>query len=222
MLRVQKTHFFNGVTGGVIISLGLISGLFMAIELYVTNPVVINLVYKLTLIVIIHQILVWFVWRSQLCFNLISRIFGKQDLKAWTTIFLPLLAARPVLSLLIGINDYGSLPGSRTLHIGLGILLLIPAIYSSYSVIKYFGVYRAVGGDHFRPEYREKGKIKKGMYRFSSNVMYTYVFLIFWAIPLFTSSLAGIIVALFQHALIWVHYFAVEAPDMEVIYDKRG
>ena len=48
--------------------------------------------------------------------------------------------------------------------------------------------------------------------------MYLYAFMLFWAIAIGCNSSAALTVATFSHAYIWVHYYATEKPDMNVIY----
>jgi protein-S-isoprenylcysteine O-methyltransferase Ste14 len=167
---------------------------------------------------IIHQVLVWFVFRSQLVFGLFSRLFGKHDLLVWGILFMPLLVLRPVLTLALGSTDSGSLQPLRAGQIVLGLALLLPAVYTLWSVGKYFGIPRALGGDHFRQKYREMPLVKKGAFKYSSNAMYSFAFLGLWSIALLTGSLAALAIALFQHAYIWVHMYCTEEPDMQVIY----
>src|SRR5215467_4310438 len=59
-------------------------------------------------IAVMHQIVGWFVLRTQLVFSLFSRLFGKYDMVVWGMIFFPLLLLRPVLTLGLGIADSGS------------------------------------------------------------------------------------------------------------------
>jgi len=179
-----------------------------------------TLAYTLLGVVIVHQIAGWLVFRLQLCFGLLSRFFGVYDLTVWGVVFFVLFLLRPVLTLLIGIVDAGSLPGPRWLQIVLGILLLPPAVYTIRSVFVYFGIERALGGDHFREEYRHMPFVKKGAFHYSDNAMYSFAFLFFWAIALFCGSTAALAAALFQHAYIWVHWYCTEAPDLDVIYSR--
>ena len=138
----------------------------------------------------------------------------------WGIIFFPLILLRPVLTLGLGFADYGSLEPFRNIQIIAGIVLLIPAIYTGWSIEKYFGVPRALGGDHFRQQYREMPLVKEGAFKYSSNAMYAFAFLLFWAIALLTGSRAALVAALFQHAYIWVHMYCTENPDMKLIYGK--
>ena len=176
--------------------------------------------YASIILAIVHQVVGWFVFRFQLVFSLFSQLFGKNDMLVWGIIFFPLMLLRPILTLGLGLADSGSLGSFRIIQIIAGIVLLIPAIYTGWSIEKYFGVPRALGGDHFRQKYREMPLVKEGAFKYSSNAMYTFAFLLFWSIALFTGSLAALISALFQHAYIWVHMYCTENPDMEVIYGK--
>ena len=101
-------------------------------------------------------------------------------------------------------------------------LPLLPAAYTFYSVAKYFGMLRASGADHFDPRYREMPLVKKGIFRFTSNGMYVYAFLLFWAIAVGFNSMAALVVAAFSHAYIWVHFLTTENPDMDYLYAGNG
>lgn len=167
-----------------------------------------------------HQLLVWLVFRGQLGWAVLSRIFGKADLVIWAILFLPLLVARPLSLLALSLADLDSMDLSRPLAVGLGLLLLLPTFYTFYSVAHYFGLARALGGDHFRLAYRRMPLVRKGAFRWSSNAMYAFVFLGLWSIALLTGSLAALSLALFQHAFIWAHYYCTEKPDMALMYPE--
>jgi len=62
--------------------------------------------------------------------------------------------------------------------------------------------------------------VRKGIFRFTDNGMYLYAFLLFWSIAIYFSSTAALLVALFSHLYIWVHYYCTEQPDMEYIYGR--
>lgn len=174
--------------------------------------------YAITLLVIVHQILGWFVFRTQLVFSLFSRLFGNRDLFVWGSLFFPLFILRPILMIALGLADFRSLGYLYPLQILLGLVLLIPVVYVGWPIERYFGVTRALGGDHFRQPYREMSLVKEGAFKYNSNAMYTFAFLLFWEIALLTGSRAALAAVLFQHAYIWVHLYCTEAPDMQVIY----
>ena len=108
------------------------------------------------------------------------------------------------------------------LALDLAIVLLLPSLYTAWSVQRYFGFARAAGGDHFRRRYREMPLVTRGAFAWTPNAMYTFGFLGLWAIALLARSHAGLVAALFQHAYIWVHYACTEQPDMELLYGNPG
>lgn len=87
-----------------------------------------------------------------------------------------------------------------------------------YSVVRYFGMARAAGADHYASRYRDMPLVRGGIFRFTSNGMYLYAFLLFWALAVCFDSAAALAVAAFSHAYIWVHFYATEKPDMEFLY----
>jgi protein-S-isoprenylcysteine O-methyltransferase Ste14 len=83
-------------------------------------------------------------------------------------------------------------------------------------------VARALGADHFRQRYRDIPFVREGIFKYSSDAMYAFGFLVLWSIALLTGSRAALVASLFQHAYIWVHLYCTEEPDMQVIYDRRA
>lgn len=177
--------------------------------------------YATLIAVIVHQVVGWFVFRFQLVFSLFTRLFASYDLFVWGAIFFPLFLLRPLLTVALGLADSGSLGSFRPLQIIAGIVLLLPALYTGWSVKTYFGVSRALGGDHFRQEYRDMPLVKEGAFKYSSNAMYTFAFFLLWSIALLTGSRAALASALFQHAYVWVHWYCTEKPDMQLIYGQK-
>lgn len=167
---------------------------------------------------IVHQLIVWWGFRAQLGWAVLSRAFGSMDMVVWGILFTPLLVARPLLVIGLAVADTGSADLPGWLSIPTGALLLLPAMYAMYSVVRYFGFRRAYGGDHFRQKYREMPLVRQGAFKYTSNAMYGLVFLGFWGIALVAGSLAALSAAFFQHAFIWAHYYGTEAPDMKLIY----
>ena len=78
---------------------------------------------------------------------------------------------------------------------------------------------RAFGIDHFQPEkFKKEPFIKKGIFKYTSNGMYIYGFLMLWVPGLLLLSKAAILVAVFNHVYIWIHYYFTELPDIKIIY----
>lgn len=163
---------------------------------------------------LIHQIIVAIVFRLQLHHNLLSRLFGEKDMQFWALIFLPLLVVRPLSLIMTGWADTIPISGYRTLEIAFGLALLAPAIWGMYSSLTHFTLKRALGGDHFREDIRALPKVTGGIFNYTDNGMYGVVFLGLWGIALLFGSWNALVLALFQHAYIWVHMYCTEAPDM--------
>ena len=167
---------------------------------------------------IVHQIYVWLIWRGELCFGAVSGKLGRAGFLIYRAVFMVLLLSRPLTLTLLAISDHGTLEIPLAVRVLAPLVLAIPAIYTLYSVARYFGITRAVGIDHFDPSYRELPMVTDGIFRFTGNAMYSFAFLLFWAIAIAGASRAALIVAMFSHLYIWVHYICTERPDMRLIY----
>lgn len=167
---------------------------------------------------IVHQVYVWMAWRGELCFGAITSRFGAHAFSIYQFVFMVLLLARPVSLTFLTIADHDSFALSIPVRVVICVALGLPAGYALYSVVRYFGVVRAAGIDHFDESYRSQPLIKKGIFRYSSNAMYSFAFLLPWVIAIAGASWAGLVVAAFSHAYIWVHYYGTERPDMNLIY----
>lgn len=134
-----------------------------------------------------------------------------------------LFAGRFVSLVVLGWMDFLTLLAlSPPLQIALTCLLALPGTYALYSVVRYFGLKRAAGADHFFVSYRSKPLVKEGIFRFTNNGMYVFAFLLFWAIAVGFDSPAALTVAAFSHVYIWVHFFSVEKPDIDFLYSHES
>lgn len=164
---------------------------------------------------IVHQVFVWIAWRLELSSSSTSKTIGFQGYVAW---FFLLFGGRFVSLFILAWLDRGSLmlpPVAQLIVTG---LLTLLGVYAMYSVMRFFGMARAAGGDHFDSKYRTMPFVKEGIFRFTNNGMYVYAFFLFWAIAVGLNSSAALAVAAFSHAYIWVHFHATEKPDMDYIY----
>jgi len=167
---------------------------------------------------VLHQIFVWIAWRLELRSSTISKTIG---FRVFFVIFFILFGARFMSLGLLAWLDRGSLNMSEVPRLFITIILAVPGLYAIYSVRRYFGLARAAGADHFEDRYRKIPLVKKGIFRFTSNGMYIYAFLSFWAIAVGFNSSAALLIAGFSHLYIWIHYFATERPDMDYIYNAK-
>ncbi len=166
---------------------------------------------------IVHQVFVWMAWRLELLSSTTSKAIGFGGYVAW---FFLLFGGRFISLFVLAWMDRGSLHLQALPRIILTGILAGFGVYAMYSVMRFFGMARAAGADHFDPQYRNMPFIREGIFRFTSNGMYLYAFLLFWAIAVGFNSSAALTVAAFSHAYIWVHFYATEKPDMEYLYSS--
>jgi hypothetical protein len=166
---------------------------------------------------IVHQIFVWLAWRYELLSSATSKTLG---FGGYIAIFFLLFGGRFVSLFALAWLDQGSLHLPALPRYALTGIMVLLGVYAMYSVNRYFGMARAAGADHFDPRYRSMPFVKEGIFRFTSNGMYVYAFLLFWAIAVGFDSSAALAVAAFSHAYIWVHFYATEKPDMDYLYSE--
>jgi hypothetical protein len=170
---------------------------------------------------IIHQFYVVTLWRGELYYQWLSKKFGERAFRIWAIGFMVLFLSRPITILGLGAADRGSQPIPLWLNIPLIVACILICLYMAYSFVKFFGVKRALGMDHFDPDlYRDLPFVREGIFKWSSNAMYTYAFLALWLIGLIFQSRAALLGALFNHLFIWAHYFFTELPDIKSIYGE--
>ena len=169
---------------------------------------------------VVHQAYTWLGFRCQLGWGVFTRWFGRHDTTAFAAGFLPLLVARPLLIVAVGLADPGSLALPRWLSVAIGLGLLVPVGATAASLHRHFTLERALGGDHFRRRYRELPLVTAGVYRWTPNAMYAFAFLGLWSIAFLLGSHVALVAALFQHAFVWAHYLGTERPDMRLIYGE--
>lgn len=171
---------------------------------------------------VLHQVYVWFCWRTQLYRLLLTRLFGQRAFFYYEIGFVILTALRYFAIVGLAAANVNSLPVNRWLLVSIAAIMIIPLVYLFYSVIRYFGIKRALGADHFDDSYRRMPLVRQGIFRYNRNSMYTFGFLLAWIPGLITASSAALLLALFNNLYIWVHYYATEKPDMMTIYGGIG
>lgn len=167
---------------------------------------------------VLHQVWVWLCWRLELHYGSLSTAFGSAGFPLYGIGFGILFLSRPVLLVILAYSNRNTLAISSTLGQSLALLFTLPALYVLYSIARYFSFRRALGADHFEPEYRNRGLETRGSFGLIRNSMYLVGLLILWVPALLWRSSAALLAAAFQHSYIWVHYYTVELPDMQHIY----
>lgn len=169
---------------------------------------------------IVHQVYVWLVWRLELFHNSFTSRFGvRKAFNIYAIVFSLLFVSRLIIITILAFSDRNSLAINPLFTYLIAGSIIPVVIYLFYSVKRYFTIERAYGIDHFDKNYNEP-YVKRGIFRYTDNGMYVYGFMILYLPGLLLLSKAALIVALFNHIYIWVHYYCTERPDMEVIYGK--
>lgn len=167
---------------------------------------------------IAHQALVMLVWRSQLHFQWITQRFGERGFGYYGRAFGLVSFGRFLSVFALSIATRGTLDANLWLLNGLGVLFIALVVWLMVSVLRYFGIERALGGDHFYDKYRQIGLVRRGIFKYVRNGMYLVGLLMLWVPGLLLASEAGLLQGLLGHAFIWAHYFFTEKPDMLRIY----
>ena len=117
--------------------------------------------------------------------------------------------------------DYGTwfIPGWIAWSVS--VLIIIPFIYTIYSVKQYFGFMRATGIDHFDASYKDTPFERRGVFKWSSNAMYTFAIPVFFGFAFSSGSKAMFVFAAYSFIGVWLHYFCTEKEDFKVIYGNQ-
>lgn len=169
-------------------------------------------------VAVAHQVWVLLAWRAQLHYGWVSKTFGELGFRLYGAGFMLLGLARIGAMIGLALADRGSLAWPQPLLTALSLVCAAFVVWLMYSVLRYFGMERALGGDHFFEKYRQGGMVTQGIYRYIDNAMYTVGFLGAWLIAFAFASQAALVLAAFNHLYVWVHYFTTEKPDMARIY----
>ena len=168
---------------------------------------------------VIHQTYVFLIWRFELYQCTFSNLFGVQTaFKLYAAGFSLLFVSRLIFIIFLALSNKNSLQIDPIFSYLITALITPAIIYLFYSIKKYFTIERAYGIDHFDKDYNEP-YVKKGIFKYTDNSMYIFGLMILYLPGLLLLSKAALLVALFSHIYIWVHYYFTERPDMIEIYD---
>lgn len=170
---------------------------------------------------IVHQVYVLLCWRLELHYKLLTRKIGQKAFKIYTIGFFILFVGRIIFIVLLSVSNENTFHLDSYLKYSVSGIITIVFIYAFYSVIKYFGMERAAGLDHFDSGISKLPFVKKGIFKYTNNGMYIFVFLIIYLPALLYQSRASLLLAIFSHIYIWVHYYCTELPDIKTIYKNR-
>ncbi len=170
----------------------------------------------------LHQGLVVVIWRRAL----LSPPVGKKALRARIALFAPafalLLISRLVVTVLSSRDTAGTMFPPAEASVIAMVLIAGLCGWTIYSVIRYFGLFRALGADHFVPAYRRLPLVKEGIFRYTPNAMYTFGTLLLLLPGIWYRSGPGVAIGLFHYLAVWIHYWATELPDMAYMYQNTN
>ena len=171
-------------------------------------------------VAIAHHTFVWLSWRLELIYKWISKTFGDRGFNLYVTGFFILFFGRLATTIMLAYYDQGSIPLSPILKWLVVLIIASLSGYTFYSVARYFGMKRAAGADHFFEEYKTMPFVKEGIFKYSSNSMYSFGTLVVLLPGLIGNSRFALYLGLFNYIYAWVHYFCLEKPDIKRIYDN--
>ena len=169
---------------------------------------------------IAHQLYVLVCWRLELHYKLLTSILGPRAFRIYTVGFFILFTGRMFCMICLAIANKATLPLAPLISYIIAGVLAMLSIYSFYSVIRYFGIDRAAGIDHFVPNAGDLPFVKQGIFKYTNNGMYIYALLMLYVPGLIGRSSAAIMAAVFSLVFIWGHYYFTEMPDMVRIYGQ--
>jgi protein-S-isoprenylcysteine O-methyltransferase Ste14 len=172
-------------------------------------------------VVILHQVYLWFCWRSELQYQLLTDFLGTNAFPIYGSIAFSFLIVRPSMVLITAISNQQSIPLSAWFRWIVSALFTFLFAWTLYSLFKHFSLTRVLGADHFYRELRNNGLVERGLFRYLPHPMYSIGMLGMWIPGLIFESQAALVLALFQHLYIWVHHYTLEQPDMDQIYNEE-
>ncbi len=161
------------------------------------------------------------IWRLEYHYRWGTSVFGSAAFTVHRVGFVFLGAGRFLALIPIALSTAGTLRVPRPLTTTLIVLSTPAIVWGLYSVVRYFGLNRAFGADHFDPDCRQRPLENRGVFRYIPNGMYTIVLLLVYHPGLAAHSTPALVAGLAHHLLVWCHYFCTEKPDMQLIYGNR-
>ncbi len=173
-------------------------------------------------VVILHQLYVWACWRSELHFRTLTEHLGRTAFPVYGFFAVLFLIGRPTFVLLTAISNQQSIPIPDWMAWTLSVLFGLLFVMTVITLVRHFSLTRILGGDHFYRDIREAGLVKSGLFQYIPHPMYSVGMLGMWIPGIIFRSQAALLLALFQHLYIWVHYYTLEQPDMEQLYTEHA
>ncbi len=165
---MKRWHFFRRQPRHLLLLLALCGGLWLASlipgflishDIYITVGAVVVMSIAIGAA---HQLWVLVFWRLELGSSAITRRFGNWGFKIYSLGFVLLVTARTASIFYLAPINGGTLPLPLAIRLLLVGIIAVLNAWGIYSVIRYFGIRRAFGLDHFNASIRLKGLVKEG------------------------------------------------------------
>ena len=166
----------------------------------------------------LHQVYVMLIWRTQLETGWLTANLPRIGYIAYYIDYTMLLVARLgaiVLAALANRDSFIFPEPSREIT---ALALAVPFIWVIYSITRHYGYKRLAGADRFELAYRDTGWRRKGVFQLVPNAVYVLCPLGFYIPGILLASPASLLLALFNHIYILIHYYCTELPDLKRIY----
>lgn len=177
--------------------------------------------FRLTLLIaLLHQLWVAVWWRLELHGNVIStRIGHPKGFTIYKVGFVAWAFARVASAWWLAFQEPTGLGVAEPLRLPLACAALLMFVALMISVKLTFGIERAFGLDHWDPEAcREMGFVRRGLHRLTPNAMYVFAPTVLLAPAIYTDSWSATVAAFANWAILWVHYWCTEKPDIQRIW----
>jgi len=219
MFRKQQYHAASLVLllllmGGALWMPGMTAGRYLGVDTVTW--------YSITVVlVVLHHLYVWFCWRAELHHQTLSELFGSAGFTVYATGALFFLLARPILVVVVGVANRNSLWIPDLVCRVLTVVLALLSGGAIYATLQRMSFQQVLGADHFHEQIPERGLTRDGIFRYVSNPLFTLGMLGLWIPGVIFRSKAALVLALFQHVYVWVHYVTIECPDIQVLYPNQ-
>ena len=167
---------------------------------------------------ILHQLYVMIIWRVQLETQWLTANLPRIGYIAYLVDYTMMLIARIGAIVLVALANRETLFIPAAARWTTALILAIPFAWLVHSIIKYYGFKRMAGAEHFELSSRDTGWAGQGIFKYVPNAIYVFGPLAFYIPGFLLASPASLLLALFNHLYLWIHYFCTELPNLRRIY----
>ncbi len=171
-------------------------------------------------VALLHHAWVALWWRSELHGKRVTGRFGYPlGFRIYAVGFAIIALCRISVVWLLAWKEPGDLgvPQALQAPVAGASLLLFATLMASVKLT--FGMQRAFGLDHWEPQRCiDMGFVRRGLHRLTPNAMYTFAPSVLLVSVFWWDSRSALVASLANWALLWVHYYCTEKPDMARIY----